>query len=71
MAEAASRDAWAHTSAVLAMLANANRDPKKTQPFKPADFDPHRVSERPVAKVNIDVLKHVFVDPFVKEGAEA
>lgn len=64
MAEAASRDAWAHTSTVLAMLANANRDPKKTRPFKPSDFDPHQVSKRPVAKVSIDVLKTVFVDPY-------
>jgi hypothetical protein len=71
MAQARSRQAWAHTSTVLAMLANVNRDPKKTRPFKPADFDPHKASileKRPMAKVSIDVLKTVFVDPYQKEG---
>jgi hypothetical protein len=63
MAEAASRQRWAHTSAVLALLANAHRDPKKTRPFQPADFNPHLRRKEPVAaKVGIAVLKQVFVD---------
>jgi hypothetical protein len=65
MAEARSRSAWAHTASVLAMLANVNRDPKKTRMFKPADFDPHHEKKNAtsvVAKVSIDVLKTVFVD---------
>lgn len=67
MAEARGRDNWAHTSAVLAMLANANRDPKKTRAYKPSDFDPYRA--RPAtAKASIDVLKTVFVDPSGQKG---
>jgi hypothetical protein len=63
MGEAASRRQWAHTSAVLALLANAHRDPKKGRPFTPADFNPHlRRKEPVVAKVGIAVLKQVFVD---------
>lgn len=32
---------WSRTSAVLAMLANANRNPKKRPyPFEPDDFNP-------------------------------
>jgi hypothetical protein len=63
MAEARSRERWAHTSALLALTANAHRDPKKTRPFQPADFDPHRRGKEPVAaKVGIAVLKQVFVD---------
>lgn len=63
MAEASSRTAWAHTSAVLALLANAHRDPKKGRPFTPADFNPHlRRKEPVVARVGIAVLKQVFVD---------
>lgn len=63
MAEARSREAWAHTSAVLALLANAHRDPKKTRPFTPADFHPHLRRKPPVtAKVGIAALKQVFVD---------
>ena len=46
MAEARSRDNWAHTSAVLALIANVNRDPKKSRPFKPADFDPYSARDR-------------------------
>ncbi len=63
MAEARSRQQWNHTSAILAMLANVHRDAKKSRPFKPADFHPHRKSIPPtVTKVGIDVLKQVFVD---------
>jgi hypothetical protein len=48
---------------VLALLANAHRDPKKTRPFQPADFNPHLRRKEPVAaKVGIAVLKQVFVD---------
>ena len=41
MAEARARQAWAHTSTVLAMLANVNRDPKKHGPYRPEDFHLH------------------------------
>lgn len=47
MAEARQRDNWAHTSAILALTANCNRDPKKTkQPFQPSDFDPFAREEK-------------------------
>ena len=42
MAEARSRGDWAHTAALMALIANVNRDPKKSRSFKPADFDPFR-----------------------------
>lgn len=33
---------WWHTSSLLAMTANVNRDPKKTPtPYKPKDFHPY------------------------------
>ncbi len=32
---------WRHTSAVMALTANINRDPKQSRPFKPSDFDPY------------------------------
>ena len=67
MAEARSRENWAHTSSVLAMLANVNRDPKKTKPFKPSDFDPYgnaNKSAKPVIRKgeDFDILKMVFID---------
>ncbi|MCG3178306.1 MAG: hypothetical protein BIFFINMI_00632 [Phycisphaerae bacterium] len=65
MAEARGRDNWAHTSSVLAMLANVNRDPKKTPAFQPADFDPygprHRKPARVDRKTGFELLKAVFV----------
>jgi hypothetical protein len=64
MAEAKGRDNWNHTSTVLAMIANVNRDPKKTPAFQPADFDPYR--PRKPARVDrttgFDMLKAVFID---------
>jgi hypothetical protein len=41
MAAAKQRAAWAHTSSILALLANVNRDPRKHGPFKASDFDPY------------------------------
>jgi hypothetical protein len=55
---------WSHTSAVLAMIANVNRDPKKTPAFQPADFDPYRPRHpaRVDRKTGFEMLKAVFVD---------
>jgi hypothetical protein len=46
MAEGRSRSLWGHTSALLAMLANTHRDPKKSRAWRPEDFDPHTRSGR-------------------------
>ena len=63
MADARSRERWAHTSALLTLIANVNRDPKKTRAFRPKDFNPYerRTSGMPITKGNIGVLKQVFV----------
>jgi len=61
MAEARARDAWSRTSALMALLANCHRDPKKTRAFRPRDFDPFAQPARPV-KVDVSVLKDVFID---------
>ena len=66
MAEARQRDGWNHTAAVLAMLANVNRDPRKGRAFKPADFHPvataRRTESAPTLKGDIGMLKKVFVE---------
>ncbi|MFM2093827.1 MAG: hypothetical protein RIS70_951 [Planctomycetota bacterium] len=68
MGEAKSQQAWAHTSSVLAMLANLHRDPKKTRTYKPDDFNPHvRKHSVTIQKVGIGLLKQVFIDSR-KEG---
>lgn len=63
MADARRRDEWQHTSAVLAMLANVHRNPKKKpQPFTPADFNPLAERKQPVVKTGVRTLKTIFVD---------
>ncbi len=65
MAEARLRDKWAHTSVILAMIANAHRDTKKTKPFTPADFNPmeqRSQSESVIRGNDLSILKRVFVD---------
>ncbi len=66
MADATARQRWSHTSAVMALLANVHRDPKKKpSPYKPADFHPllPRKSERvEVGKQEgFRLLRQVFV----------
>lgn len=66
MAEARRKDAWDHTSALLAMLANCNRDPKKRpRPYRPADFHPLTERAKPVGlplddKNNLALLRDAF-----------
>ncbi len=66
MAEGRAKDQWQHTSSLLALIANVNRDPKKTKEFKPSDFNPTlNQSSRPdvivVDKENAPLLKKMFV----------
>ena len=64
MADARGREGWAHTSAILALIANVNRDPKKTRPFKPSDFDPYSAKDRREDAIEVkdmDVLKSAFL----------
>ena len=67
MAEGKSREHWNHTAALLAMLANTHRDPKKTRAVKPRDLHPllnrrrpRRNAEQP--RVGVEALKAVFID---------
>jgi hypothetical protein len=67
MAQAAARERWARTSAVLALIANVNRDPKKTRPFKPLDFDPYAAPQAPAQGIEvnsetIEMLKSAFLE---------
>jgi hypothetical protein len=61
MAEARVDAEWNHTSAILAMLANINRDPKKHGPYRPEDFHPLKRHARSegirITKSSIGVLK--------------
>jgi hypothetical protein len=64
MAEARGRDNWAHTSAILALVANVNRDPKKTRAYKPSDFDPYSAREKRDEAIEVRdlaVLKDAFL----------
>lgn len=78
MAEARSRDRWAHTSSLLAMLANVNRDPKRCRAFRPEDFDPHERRERSerqrrsalIKGEGFAILRKVFIDGPARAGKE-
>jgi len=65
MAEAKGQDHWNHTSALMALVANVHRDPKKSKVLKPADFHPHikgQTKRDKPPKADITLLKTVFVD---------
>ena len=62
MAEARQRDEWARTSSLMALIANANRDPKKHRAFRPTDFDPFSQTHKPKQKVDVSILKDIFID---------
>ena len=54
MAEGRGRECWAHTSTILALIANANRDPRKTRPFNPGDFDPYSAKDRREGAIEVN-----------------
>jgi hypothetical protein len=66
MAEAKGRDNWAHTSTVLALVANVNRDRRRSRAFRPKDFNPFEARRAggglPLTAENLAVLKRVFVE---------
>jgi hypothetical protein len=61
MLEGRQRHAWSVASSCLSVLANLQRDPKRTRPFKPSDFDPFAQRKAPI-KADVSVLKDVFID---------
>jgi hypothetical protein len=71
MSESRSKENWSHTSALLALLANAHRDPKKSKQYSPADFNPHHTPPKPAAPIfttsDLSILKTIFVDPHAKK----
>jgi hypothetical protein len=66
MAEAQSRSEWSRCSSLMALLANLQRDPKKTRAFRPGDFDPF-VKSNPVPIVGLEGLKEMFVHGCVRK----
>ncbi|MBS3735534.1 MAG: hypothetical protein KGY99_11550, partial [Phycisphaerae bacterium] len=64
-ADGRSRHDWQQTASVLAMLANCHRDPKKSKPFQPDDFNPHAPRQRGpairVTKENITDMRAEFI----------
>jgi len=72
MAEGKVSEAWNHTSHLLALIANVNRDPKKTRAVKPADFHPFmkKKSGWKLKAKDIGILKDVFVSANAKATAD-
>ena len=71
MAEARQRDEWSRTSSVMALVANTQRNPKKTRPFRPCDFDPFaRAADKrtQVIPAPVSVLKDVFIRNQKQQG---
>jgi hypothetical protein len=62
MAEAKSKDNWNHTSAILALIINVNRNPKKQRAVKPRELNPHERKVKAILRgKDLRILKDVFV----------
>ncbi len=71
MLDGRQRHDWSIASAVMALVANIHRDPKRSRRLNPSDFDPFAKRHRPIP-VGVSVLKDVFIDgkmpPIPKEA---
>jgi ribose-phosphate pyrophosphokinase len=70
MAEGLGRERWAHTSLICTLVANANRDPKRTRPFKPLDFDPYARQDRRARSSRVPISAKVVADLMVAVGVD-
>lgn len=63
MLDGRQRHDWSIAASLMAVIANANRDPKRGRPLRPSDFDPFAKPARTptAAKVSVSVLKDVFI----------
>ena len=61
MLDGRQRHDWSIAAAVMSVVANTARDPKRSRLLKPADFDPFAKRQRPIP-VGVSVLKDVFID---------
>lgn len=61
MLDGKQRHDWSIASAVMALVANIHRDPKRSRRLNPSDFDPFAKRQRSI-KVGVSVLKDVFID---------
>ncbi|MBX3404508.1 MAG: hypothetical protein KF699_13945 [Phycisphaeraceae bacterium] len=61
MLDGRQRHDWSIASAVMALIANIHRDPKRSRRLNPTDFDPFTKRHRPIL-VGVSVLKDVFID---------
>ena len=68
MADGRQRADWSRTSGLMALIANTQRDPKKTRAFRPSDFDPF-ARPRAIPKTSVGVLKTVFIDKTIPKEA--
>lgn len=63
MAEGRGKMEWGRTSCLMALVANILRDPKKSEPVKPADFNPYSKKAKPVMKITMAQLRRMIPDP--------
>jgi len=59
---------WNRISALMALLCNINRDPKRTKSFSPADFNPYM--QKQAARQNVIEVKDSQSKALFKEAFE-
>lgn len=61
MSEGRQRHDWGIASTLMALIANVQRDPKRSRALKPSEFDPF-AAKAAAQKVPVTVLRDVFID---------
>ncbi len=66
MAEGRAAQEWAQTSALMTLISNIHRDPKKGKALPPDYFNPFKKLKKRTNKImktkDLSILKKVFVD---------
>lgn len=55
------RAEWGHTSSMMALIANCNRDAKKqSKPYTPSDFDPFATKTQDKTSISMEQAMKLF-----------
>ena len=65
MVEGTQRARWSRTSAVMALIANVNRDSRRSRPYRPSDFDPYESEASETTVLDKDGLRKLLTEASV------
>lgn len=59
MSDGRGKHAWSQTCSIVAAIANAFRDPKKSKPIMPDDINPYTIADRRENEIEVTSMSEI------------